>query len=165
MDRTFRETFARSPVPPPKYMTSTGDAALRQLALNVLSARAGSGAGAAALAAAAASAYSDLVRVVSPLIGHLGVEALTGRAVHLAQQNHTWLVSARGTNQVNQAMGQVIASLEQQEPAVAAEAAANVFALLAELLVTFIGASLTTGLLRQAWPDAFVDVGTEERKA
>jgi hypothetical protein len=146
-------------------MTNTGDAALRQLALNVLSARAGSGAGAAALAAAAGSAYGDLVRVCSPLIGDLGVEALTGRAVHLAQQQHTWLVSAPRPDQVNEAIGQVIAGLERQEPAVAAEAAATLFALLTGLLVTFIGASLTTGLLRQAWPDAFFDAGTEEGKA
>ena len=158
-------------------MTSTGDVALRQLALNVLSARAGSGAGAAALAAAAGSAYGDLVRVVSPLIGDLGFEALTGRALHLAQQQHTWLVSARGPGQVtdqvpdqvhdhvNDAIGQVIAGLERQEPTVAAEAAATVFALLTGLLVTFIGATLTTGLLRRAWPDAFFDAGTEEGKA
>ena len=158
-------------------MTSTGDVALRQLALNVLSARAGSGAGAAALAAAAGSAYGDLVRVVSPLIGDLGVEALTGRAVHLAQKQYTWLVSAREPgqipdrspdqvhDQVNDAMAQVIAGLERQEPAVAADAAATVFAILTGLLVTFIGASLTTGLLRQAWPDAFFDADTEEGKA
>ena len=146
-------------------MTSTGDVALRQLAPNVLAARAGSGAGAPALAAAADSAYGDLVRVFSPLIGDLGVEALTGRAVHLAQQQHTWLVSARGPDQVNEHIGQVIAGLERQDPAVAADAAATVFTLLTELLVTFIGASLTTSLLRQAWPDAFFDAGTEEGKA
>lgn len=146
--------------------------ALRQLALNVLAARAGSGADAAALAAAADSAYGDLVRVFSPLIGDLGVEALTGRAVHLAQSQHTWLVSARRSGQVPDqvhhqvnAIGQVIAGLERQDPAVAADAAAEVFALLTGLLVTFIGASLTTGLLRQAWPDAFFDAGTEEGKA
>jgi hypothetical protein len=154
-------------------MTSIGDVALRQLALNVLAARAGSGAGAAALAAAVGSAYGDLVRVFSPLIGHMGVEALTGRAVHLAQQQHSWLVSARGSDQlpdqapdsVNEAIGQVIAGLEQQDPDVAADAAATVFALLSGLLVTFIGGSLTTGLLRQAWPDALFDAGTEETKA
>lgn len=139
--------------------------ALRQLAPNVLAARAGSGAGATALAAAAGSAYGDLVRVFSPLIGNLGVAALTGRAVHLAQQEHTWLVSARGPDQVNEPMGQVIAGLERQDPAVAADAAATVFTLLTELLVTFIGASLTTSLLRQAWPDAFFAAGTEEGKA
>lgn len=158
-------------------MTSTGDAALRQLALNVLSARAGSGASSAALAAAAGSAYADLVRVFSPLIGDLGVEALTGRAVHLAQKEHPWLVSERESGQVpdpapgqvhvqaNDAMAQVIAGLERQAPAVATDAAATVFALTTGLLVTFIGASLTTGLLRQAWPDAFFDADIEEGKA
>ncbi|MBA3886064.1 MAG: hypothetical protein H0X67_10080 [Acidobacteria bacterium] len=150
-------------------MTSTGDVALRQLALNVLAARAGSGAGAPALAAAAGSAYGDLVRVFSPLIGRMGVEALTGRAVHLANQQHSWLVPAREPDQVpdpvNEAIGQVIAGLARQDLAVAADAAATVFALLTGLLVTFIGASLTTSLLRQAWPDAFFDAATEEMKA
>lgn len=162
--------------------------ALRQLALNVLAARAGSGAGAAALAAAVGSAYADLVRVCSPLIGGMGVEALTGRAVHLAQQQHAWLATAREPDQapvqvpdqvpdqvvpdqvvpdqvVNEAIGRVIAGLERQDPAVAADAAATVLASLTGLLVTFIGGSLTTGLLRQAWPDAFFDAGTEETKA
>jgi hypothetical protein len=146
-------------------MTNTADVALRQLAPNLLAVRAGSGAGAAALAAAAGSAYGDLVRVFSPLIGHLGVEALAGRAVHLAQQQHAWLVSAREPDQADEAMRQVIAGLELQDPAVAADAAATVFALLTGLLVTFIGASLTTGLLRQAWPDAFFDAGAKETKA
>jgi hypothetical protein len=150
-------------------MTPLEHVALRQLALNVLAARAGSGAGAAAVAAAAGSAYGDLVRVFSPLIGDLGVEALTGRAVHLAQQQHTWLVSApepdQVPDQINAAIGQVIAGLERQDPAVAADGAGAVLALLTGLLVTFIGPSLTTGLLRQAWPDAFFDAGTEEGTA
>ena len=146
-------------------MTSKGDVALRQLALNVLSARAGAGGDAPAISAAVASAYDDLVRVCSPLIGALGVEALTGRAVHLARQQHTWLVTAREPDQAEEAIAQVIADLERQNPADAADAAATVFALLAGLLVTFIGASLTTGLLRQAWPDAFFDADTEEGKA
>ena len=146
-------------------MTSTGEVELRQLTLNVLAARAGSDAGATALATAVGSAYGDLVRGFSPLVGHLGVEALTGRALHLAQQQHAWLVPVREPDQVNDAIGQVVATLERQAPEVAAEAAATLLAILTGLLVTFIGASLTTGLLRQAWPDAFFDADTKERKA
>ena len=103
----------------------------------------------------------------------MGVEALTGRAVHLARQQHPWLVSTRGADQVpdltpdqlDAVIGPVIAGLGQQDSAVATDAAATVLALLTGLLVAFIGASLTTGLLRQAWPDAFFDAETEEEKA
>jgi hypothetical protein len=47
---------------------------------------------------------------------------------------------------------------------VATEAAGALFAILIELLVTFIGKSLTTRLLRQAWPN-FVDARLEEHDA
>jgi hypothetical protein len=59
-------------------------ARLRQLALNVLTRAAGSGADAKTLAAAAQRAYDDLARMLVPLIGEVGVTALTARAWHLA---------------------------------------------------------------------------------
>jgi len=143
-------------------MTSLGDATLRQLALKVLAQHAGSGTGAEALAAAARRAYDDLARVSAPLIGQVGVEALTGRAVHLAQREYPWLVQTREPEQAERPFTQVIACLERQDPAVAIEAAGAVFATLTGLLVTFIGEPLTARLLRQAWPDAFAGASTEE---
>ena len=143
-------------------MTSLGDATLRQLALKVLAQHAGSGTGAEALAAAARRAYDDLARVSAPLIGQVGVEALTGRAVHLAQREYPWLVQTREPEQTERPFTQVIACLERQDPAVAIEAAGAVFATLTGLLVTFIGEPLTARLLRQAWPDAFAGASTEE---
>jgi len=149
-------------------MTALGNAALRQLALNVLTQHAGPAPGAEALAAAAHRAYDDLARVAAPLIGQIGLEALMGRALHLAQRDHPWLVHTRdGTpgptertpespppEQGEGAFAQVILSLERQDPAVATEAAAAVFATFTGLLVTFIGEPLTARLLRKAWPDA-----------
>ena len=143
-------------------MTALGDAALRQLALKVLAQHAGSAAGAEALAAAAQRAYDDLARVSAPLIGQVGVDALTGRALHLAQREYPWLVPAREPEQAEGPFAQVIVCLERQDPAVAAEAAGAVFATLTGLLVTFIGEPLTARLLRQAWPDACFDANTEE---
>lgn len=157
-------------------MTALGNAELRQLALNVLAQRAGSATGAEALAAAARRAYDDLARASAPLIGQVGVEALTGRALHLVQREYPWLVHTRegipartermpGTPPPDQADGpfaQVIVRLERQDPAVATEAAGAVFATLTGLLVTFIGEPLTARLLRQAWPDAFSEASTEE---
>ena len=157
-------------------MTTLGNAALRQLALRVLAQHAGPAPGAEALAAAAYRAYDDLARVSAPLIGQVGVDALTGRALRLAEREFPWLVHSRegaqactertpGTPPPEKADGpfaQVIVCLERQDPAVATEAAGAVFATFTGLLVTFIGEPLTAGLLRQAWPDAFPDAGTEE---
>ena len=145
-------------------MTPLGNAALRQLALKALTQHAGPGATAKALAAAARRAYDDLVRVLAPLIGQAGVDALTGRALHLAQREYPWLVDTREAEQAERLFAQVIACLEQQDPAVGIEGAGAVFALFTGLLVTFIGEPLTARLLRKAWPDAFSD-GALETKA
>ena len=143
-------------------MTSLEAAALRQLALKVLAQRAGSAAGAEAVAAAARHAYDDLAHVAIPLIGQVGVDALTGRAFRLAQREYSWLVDAREPEQADEPFAQVIVSLERQDPAIATEGAAAVFATFAGLLITFIGEPLTTGLLRKAWPKVFSDAHTEE---
>ena len=143
-------------------MTALGNAALRQLALKVLAQHAGSAPGAEALAAAARRAYDDLARVSAPLIGQVGVDALTGRAVHLARREYPWLVDTREPEQAEEPFAQVIVCLERQDPAVATEAAGAVFATFTGLLATFIGEPLTAGLLRKAWPAAFSDASTEE---
>jgi hypothetical protein len=143
-------------------MTALEKAALRQLALKVLAQHAGSAADAEALAAAARRAYEDLARVSAPLIGQVGVDALTGRAVHVAQREYPWLVGTREPVQGEGPFAQVIFCLERQNAAMATEAAGAVLATLTGLLVTFIGEPLTTGLLRKAWPDVFSDASPEE---
>jgi len=139
-----------------------GDAALRRLALSVLAQHAGSEVGAEALAAAARRAYDELAHVSTPLIGQIGVDALMARALHLAQQEYPWLPAAPESDATNEPFAQVLVSLGRQNPAVATEGAAAVFATFAGLLVTFIGEPLTAGLLRKAWPDAFSDAHTKE---
>jgi hypothetical protein len=141
-------------------MTALDNAALRQLALRVLAQHAGSAPGAQALAAAARRAYDDLARVSAPLIGQVGVDALTGRALHLAQRDYPWLAHPREPGQAEGPFAQVIVGLERQDPAVATEAAGAVFATLTGLLANFIGEPLTVGLLRKAWPDAFSGAAT-----
>ena len=160
-------------------MTAIESAALRQLASKVLAQHPGSAAGAEALAAAARRAYDDLTRVSAPLIGQVGVETLLGRALHLAQREYPWLAQTRGdipasiertpatppTAYAEEPFAQVLFCLERQNPAVATEAAGAVFAIFMGLLMTFIGESLTTRLLRKAWPEAFSESTTEETQA
>ena len=139
--------------------------ALRQLALKVVTQHAGRAAGAEALAAAAHRAYDDLARVSAPLIGQVGVDALTGRALHLAQREYPWLVYAREPGQPEGPFARVTSSLGRQDPAVAADAAGAVLATFTGLLVTFIGEPLTEGLLRKAWPAVFSNARMEEHEA
>ena len=143
-------------------MTALENPALRQLALKALAQRAGSAAGAAALAAAAQRAYDDLAQVAAPLIGQVGVDALTGRTLYLAQRKYPWLVHTREPEQWKGPFAQIVFCLERQDPAVATEAAGAVLTILTGLLVSFIGEPLTARLLRQAWPDAFSDASIEE---
>jgi len=136
-------------------MTALEHAVLRELALNVLAKHADPAASAPALAAAARRAYDDVARVCTPLIGQAGVEALTGRAIHLAQREYPWLAQSREPEQAPEPFAQVMLNLERQDPAAATEAAAALLATFTGLLVSFIGEALTARLLRKAWPDAF----------
>lgn len=143
-------------------MTPTVDDALRKLALKVLAHRQGAGPAAEAFAAAARQAYDDLAREAAPLIGQVGIDAVTDRAIHVAQRKYSWLADAHAPGQVEGPFSGVVAALERQAPPIATEAAAAVFATLAGLLITFIGEPLTMSLLRKAWPEAFSWPGTED---
>src|SRR5438093_11677039 len=79
-------------------MTALGHAPLRQLALKVLAQHAGTTAGAEAVAAAAQRAYDHLARVSAPLIGQVGVDTLTTRALHLAQRQYPQFAQTRDGN-------------------------------------------------------------------
>ena len=140
------------------------DETLRQLALRMLAHRTARDrpAGAEAIAAAADRAYEDLARVVAPIIGDSGVNALTGRALHLAEGEYTWLRPARERKPAEEGFAHVSGALKAQDAAVATEAAAAVFATFLGLLATFIGEPLAARLLRQAWPDASSSANTEE---
>jgi hypothetical protein len=142
--------------------TPLGDPALRQLALTVLAQRSESEGTAEGIAAAARRAYDELAHAATPLIGQIGVVALAARALHLAQQEHPWLSQAPESDPANEPFAQVVASASRQDPAMATEGTATVFATLAGLLVTFIGEALTMSLLRKAWPDAFADAAGKE---
>jgi hypothetical protein len=151
------------PVWAQRGVTSSGNTALRALALKVIAQYQGRDVGAEAVATAAARSYADLARVVAPLIGHVGVDSLTGRALHLAGRDYPCLAGAREQDRADDPFGRVVACLKQEDPGVAADAAATVFATVIALLGAFIGEALTGRLLRKAWPDALSGVAVEER--
>ncbi|MDP3717784.1 MAG: hypothetical protein Q8T13_08495 [Acidobacteriota bacterium] len=138
-------------------MKVLGTAELKLLALRVLATPQGAVSDANAVAVAAEHAYDDLTRVSVPLIGQVGVAAITGRALHLVARDYPWLRRGSEPADAEGSFANLISCLKQQEPTVALNAAAAVFAAFLGLLVSFIGEPLTSGLLRKAWPDAFSD--------
>lgn len=145
----------------PGDLPALGHAALRQLVLKVLAHHSGSAVDAEALAKAARHVFDDLAEVSTPLIGQLGVDALTARALHLAQREHPWLADRPESERTNKPFAQVIVNLGRQNPKMAVEGTAAMVAIFAGLLVTFIGAPLTMSLLRKAWPAAFSNLHEE----
>jgi len=115
-----------------------------------------------AIAAAALRAYERLARELAPLIGEAGLNAVCARSVHLNQREFSWLAPAASAGPRDAPFAHVRMSLEGQDPAVATDAAIAVLATVGELLASFIGDSLTTRLLREAWPDGFSDDTAQE---
>jgi hypothetical protein len=144
-------------------MTDFAGEARRGLARRVLARRAGAAVDATAVASAASRAYDGLARVLAPVIGDIGVAAMTGRALHLTRREYAWLPSRTPTPADDPTFTQVIDVLKRQDdPAVAAEAAAAILATIIGLLATFIGEPLAARLVQQAWPDAVSSADTEE---
>ena len=142
---------------------TTGDT-LRPTLRRVLTRDAGKSADAQAVAAAAFRAYERLAQKLAPLIGAAGINAVCARSVHLTQREFSWLAPARSAELRDAPFTHVRVSLERQDPAVATDGAIAVLATVGELLASFIGDSLTTRLLREAWPDGFSNETTPETK-
>ena len=128
----------------------------------MLAREAGTEADASAIAAAARRLCERFAHQLTPLIGDAGVAAICARSLHLAQRQFPALAPVRPSDQDARPFALLQPFLEQQEPAVATEAAVAVLATASELLASFIGESLTTRLLREAWPDDFAGDTTEE---
>lgn len=145
-------------------MPSLDSQRLRLLVRQALDRQASSaGAEPAELAAAARRAYGALADVTAPLIGHNGLSALTGRAVHLARRRHAWLLDAAEPASAEEPFGSAMSRAERQTLAEAAEGTVEVLAVLCGLLVALIGEGLTRHLLHMAWAVVLpADTGEEK---
>ena len=128
----------------------------------ILAREAGPEADASATAAAARRVCERFAHQLTPLIGDAGVAAICARSLHLTLRNAQGLVPVRASARENAPFALLQLSLEQQQPAAATETAVAVLGTASELLALFIGESLTTSLLREAWPDDFAGDITEE---
>jgi hypothetical protein len=125
----------------------------------LLLAHEGASASAHDYATAAGQVYDKLYAHLAPLIGSAGIEALLVRSARIA---------LRGFSLEDVAPLEASTKLREwlrgQEPAVAAESAAALFGTFVALITTFIGARLTTQVLRGAWPAIEETAVTERRK-
>ena len=135
---------------------------VRKVFRRILARDAGPGADTSATAAAARRVCERFAHQLIPLIGDAGVTAICARSLHLAQRQFPELASVRSSDHGAGPLALLQSFLEQQEPAAATEVAVAVLATASELLASFIGESLTTRLLYEAWPDDFAADTTEE---
>lgn len=127
----------------------------------ILAREAGTGADAAAIAAAARRLCEHFADRLSPLIGQSGVMAVCARSLHLAQRKFPGHAPVSSADE-EEPFALLERSLAQQHPSAASDAAVVVLSTAVDLLTALIGESLTTRLLREAWPDDFASERSEE---
>jgi len=140
----------------------TSDDMRQRVFRGILAREAGARADASAIAAAARRLCERFAEQLTPLIGDAGVASICARSLHLAQRSVPGLTPVRASDQNDGPFALLQRVLEQQEPAAATEGGVAMLATAGELLASFIGESLTTRLLREAWPDDFAGDTTEE---
>ena len=98
-------------------------------------------------ATTAGRVYDKLNAHLAPLLGSAGVQALLVRSAQLTRTEFPFLTAAipEGSTKLREC-------LSAQDPAVARESAAALFATFFTLITNFIGERLTTQALRGAWP-------------
>lgn len=113
--------------------------------------RAGPHADGHATALAALAVWRRMAAQLEPVIGARGVDALFGRALHLAGRQHPWLAAAGVRGGSANALDHVQQQLAAQQTAQATEAAQALLTGFTELLATMVGDALVTRLLGPAW--------------
>lgn len=98
-------------------------------------------------ATATGRVYDKLHAHLGPLVGPAGVQALLVRSVKLTQAEFPFLKVdvLEGSTKLREC-------LQEQDPAVGAEAAAALLGTFFTLISNFIGERLMTQALRRAWP-------------
>jgi hypothetical protein len=136
----------------------------RQSALRWLVQETDGGHGARDLAAAAARVYEKLTASLSPIVGQAGIHALLSRSIHLAAAEHASLAGAARADPASQAAS-LQARLQTLDPEEITETAVALFATFTGLLASFIGDTLTSRLLQDAWPEIpFGESSAEETR-
>lgn len=116
-----------------------------------LARRAGRAPDAGAIADACIVTWKQVSARLVPVIGERGVDALVGRALHLASKAYPWLASAANDEPGTLHFDRLKLRLTDREPHAAAEASSLLLLTFATLLATMIGESLSERLLEPVW--------------
>ncbi|GGK10069.1 hypothetical protein GCM10011394_19390 [Luteimonas terricola] len=104
-----------------------------------------------AIAARTVALWTEVARVLVPIIGQRGMSALYERALHLAAAQHRWLGQARGEDGELPVFSSLARAASEQAVDDAIASVTTLFETFDRLLVTLIGASLTERLLKPIW--------------
>ena len=118
-----------------------------------LALRAGKGGDAAQVADAIVSTWREIAAVLTPIVGRLGVAALYWRSLHLAGQQHRWLLSMHGDAAAEMDLDMLKSFVAKQRSADAAAGGGAFLGAFREMLASLVGHSLTDRLLRPVWAD------------
>jgi hypothetical protein len=158
IERPAGLAFARNS---PSRRMSPQDTELKTAAQTVLRTRLGLSADVKTLESVTRRVYEDAAGVLVPMIGDMGLKALSSRALHVVRQSYPATAAADSSSD-DTLPAALNAWLRQLDRTVAIDAAAATFATLGSLLGSFIGDALTIRLLRKAWPDGFPDQKPED---
>ena len=115
-----------------------------------------------AIAVATRRLCEHFARQVAPVIGPGGIAAICARSLDLTQRRFPPVEPLRSSGDGSGLFEHLQIVLERQRPRVAPRAAVVVLTTIGELLDSLIGESLTTHLLREAWPDDFAGDSSQE---
>jgi hypothetical protein len=113
-------------------------------------------------------AFARLREVLSPLVGHVGVDAVLGRALHLTIPSHSWavrLAASDGHAGSSAAASHWSEVFDSQDTGEVRECAVQLFGHVLAVLCAFIGEDLTFRLVGRAWSGLPEPSGSDRQEA
>jgi hypothetical protein len=93
----------------------------------------------------------EISKALTPIIGQRGLMALLSRSAHLAGIDQPWLVIGHTMLDLSTDLDELLITLSQQTPELAALGGGALLEHFLQLLTALVGPSLTERLLRSVW--------------
>ncbi|OGB23752.1 MAG: hypothetical protein A3I66_15935 [Burkholderiales bacterium RIFCSPLOWO2_02_FULL_57_36] len=106
--------------------------------------------------------WERLASELVAIIGQGGFDSLYSRSLHLAVVTFPWLAAGYPSQQAGSRFAGLQTSLEGRDFTEASEASIALLITFIDILVTLIGESLTTSILRAAWGDDALDIAVKD---
>lgn len=132
-------------------MTNAANDAWAGTARQFLLAKVKQGASAKDVAQLVVTSCFEINKALTPIIGQRGLLALLSRSAHLAGISQPWLVAGTATLDFSTDLNELLITLSQQTPELAALGGGALLEQFHQLLTALVGPSLTERLLRSVW--------------